>query len=95
MSFEDRGDFVFLHARHLRMKWDNESTVYLTLNNDLRGKGVLGLCGSFDGESDDDLVANGQPEPNPVAFANQWMADENVRFFGTPRLFLSCFSFSV
>ena len=67
----------------LRLRWDNESSWFLTVIEPVKNPGKSnfgGMCGDFDGFPGDDLTINGEPvEANE--FGNSWsvfMGDDAV-----------------
>ncbi|XP_067931666.1 mucin-2-like [Watersipora subatra] len=72
------GEFYFLTARNaaeqVKVKWNNESTVYVTLSDDHVGD-VRGLCGNHDKISyfENEFVGpRGDFKYNPISFGNSW-----------------------
>ncbi|NWY07779.1 MUC2 protein, partial [Nothoprocta ornata] len=52
--------------------WDKKTTIFIKLTADYRGK-VCGLCGNFDGKSNNDFTTrSGLQETSTLEFGNSW-----------------------
>ncbi|XP_060052517.1 kielin/chordin-like protein isoform X2 [Erinaceus europaeus] len=74
---ELRGRTVILHAQPgLQVLWDGKSQVEVRVPGSYRSR-MCGLCGNFNGFSQDDLQSpKGQILPTEAAFGNSWQVPE-------------------
>ncbi|XP_075413505.1 kielin/chordin-like protein [Tenrec ecaudatus] len=74
---ELRGSTVILHAQPgLQVLWDGQSQVEVRVPGSYRGQ-TCGLCGNFNGFTQDDLQApSGLLLPTEAAFGNSWQVPE-------------------
>ena len=57
--------------------WDRGTSVHVTLDKTFAGR-VCGLCGDFDGESDNDFRArSGEVEATPALFGHSWRTHDD------------------
>ncbi|XP_055489392.1 LOW QUALITY PROTEIN: SCO-spondin [Leucoraja erinacea] len=73
LSLRVAGIFVAVISRlGLTVLWDGGTRVYVRLEPRYRGR-VSGLCGNFDGDTENDFTARqGMVEATPERFANSW-----------------------
>lgn len=74
VKVERKGSDMYMTVRSIsvKVKWDNGSSVYVTLDRALhKNQGLKGLCGDYNGNPDDDFGDTS----NPAAFGNQWKSD--------------------
>ncbi|XP_015268441.1 PREDICTED: SCO-spondin [Gekko japonicus] len=73
LTFERAGLFIALISRvGLTVLWDGGTRVYVKLDAKYQGR-VAGLCGNFDGDTENDFVSRqGIVEPTADLFGNSW-----------------------
>ncbi|XP_077978947.1 mucin-2-like [Glandiceps talaboti] len=71
LIIEKRGEYIFLESGlGLSVKWNGTQAVYVTLD---QGSNVEGLCGTYDGDLENDFLMKGGTESAfPAAFGNSW-----------------------
>ncbi|KAM4721737.1 mucin-5AC-like [Rhinophrynus dorsalis] len=80
------GIYMMIEAQNgLILLWDKKTTVIIKLQPQFQGK-VCGLCGNFDGKSNNDFTTLSQAEVKDVVeFANSWKLSLNCNSARTPR----------
>ncbi|XP_064613991.1 LOW QUALITY PROTEIN: SCO-spondin-like [Liolophura sinensis] len=74
VTISQTGDFVFVSSsRGIRVKFDDKSSVYLTLDENFKQIPVQGLCGDYNGVTDDEFTTlQGTIVTNAGAFGNSY-----------------------
>ncbi|XP_043922260.1 SCO-spondin-like [Protopterus annectens] len=86
------GDFIFIESGlGIRVKYDGDQTVYITVNSELKGT-TRGLCGIYNDDSRDDFTLTGGTVSRfSASFGNSWQIPDlnpQVRIYSYFSFFL-------
>ncbi|CAF1096107.1 unnamed protein product [Rotaria sordida] len=78
VTIERRGNYTYLtYSDGVRVKWDEATVIDLTVDVSFKGR-VSGLCGDYDGDSQNDLTLFDRTVSSSAAvFGNQWRLDSS------------------
>ncbi|GAB1608767.1 hypothetical protein Ahia01_001161100 [Argonauta hians] len=83
-SFILKDNFVHIEnaAFGLKVKFDNESSVYVTLQSSAKNRNIRGLCGNYNDNANDDLVTReNQNTTSTEEFANSFIIPDSLNPF--------------